>query len=67
MMFNSTARLFTAPWCYLLPVIYAVPGAFAYRLRKFAAEIRSMTYHPSQANSARVVTAAICGAQRLPV
>ena len=54
--------IYGAIGAYLLPVLYAVLGAFAYGLRKFASEIRSMTYHPSQANSARVVTAAICGA-----
>jgi hypothetical protein len=46
---------------YLLPILYAVLGAFAYGLRKFSAEIMSMTYHPSQANAARIITAMICG------
>ena len=62
----DSSIIYGAIGAYLLPVLYVVLGAFAYRLRKFAAEIRSMTY-PSQANSARVVTAAICGAQRWPV
>jgi hypothetical protein len=46
---------------YLLPIFYAVLGAFAYGLRKFLAEIMSMTYHPSQASVARIATAMICG------
>ena len=46
---------------YLLPILYAVLGAFAFGLRKFSQEIIDMTYHPSQANAARVITATICG------
>jgi hypothetical protein len=57
----DSSIIYGAIGAYLLPVLYVVLG-----LRKFAAEIRSMTY-PSQANSARVVTAAICGAQCWPV
>lgn len=46
---------------YLLPILYAVLGAFAFGLRKFSQEIVDMTYHPSQANAARIITATICG------
>jgi hypothetical protein len=46
---------------YLLPILYALLGAFAFGLRKFSQEIVDMTYHPSQANAARIITATICG------
>jgi hypothetical protein len=58
----DSSIIYGAIGAYFLPILYALLGAFAYGLRKFAAEVRGMTYHPSQANSARVVTAAICGA-----
>lgn len=45
-----------------LPILYSVLGAMAYRLRQFADTIRQSTYHPSFADSARLITAAIAGA-----
>jgi hypothetical protein len=45
----------------LLPVLYALLGACAYLLRLFAIEVRTRTYAPSYANTARLLTAAIGG------
>ncbi|MCJ2072312.1 hypothetical protein MKK75_26560 [Methylobacterium sp. J-030] len=47
---------------YALPILYAVLGAFAYRLRTFSETIRRRTYHPSFSDSARMITAVIAGA-----
>ena len=47
---------------YALPIAYAWLGAFAFRLRLFAETIRKRTYHPSFADSARMITAVIAGA-----
>ncbi|WP_141710937.1 hypothetical protein [Paraburkholderia nodosa] len=49
---------------YLLPVLYAVLGTFAFILRDLCARTRSYTYHASHArcsNHARVIVAAIVG------
>ncbi len=46
----------------VLPILYAVLGAYAYRLRLFGETIRKRTYHPSFSDSARMVTAVIAGA-----
>ena len=45
-----------------LPIIYALLGAYAYRLRLFSETIRKRTYHPSFSDSARMITAVIAGA-----
>ncbi len=47
---------------YGLPIFYALLGAYAYRLRRFADTIRKQTYHPSFSDSARMITAVIAGA-----
>ncbi len=47
---------------YALPVFYALLGAYAFRLRLFGDTIRKRTYHPSFADSARMITAVIAGA-----
>jgi hypothetical protein len=46
---------------YLLPVLYALAGAFAYRLREVQMQLRERTYHPTYADWARIVTAIIAG------
>ena len=47
---------------YALPIAYALLGAFAFRLRLFADTIRKRTFHPSFADSARLITSVIAGA-----
>jgi hypothetical protein len=44
-----------------LPILYALLGAFAYRLRQFSETVRNRTFHPSFADSARLITALIAG------
>jgi hypothetical protein len=46
----------------ILPVLYALLGAFAYILRTYQQQVRTRTYVPSHADSARFVIAAIGGA-----
>jgi len=57
---NSVA--FGALAAYVLPVAYALLGAMAFRLRSFSETIRKKTYHPSYADSARLIAAVIAGA-----
>lgn len=45
-----------------LPIFYALLGAYAFRLRLFGDTIRKRTYHPSFADSARMISAVIAGA-----
>jgi hypothetical protein len=45
-----------------LPILYALLGAYAYRLRQFSETVRNRTFHPSFADSARLITALIAGA-----
>jgi hypothetical protein len=45
-----------------LPILYALLGAYAYRLRQFGETVRNRTFHPSFADSARLITAVIAGA-----
>jgi hypothetical protein len=45
-----------------LPILYALLGAYAYRLRRFGETVRNRTFHPSFADSARLITAIIAGA-----
>ena len=47
---------------YALPIVYALLGAYAFRLRMFGETIRKRTYHPSFSDSARMITAVIAGA-----
>ena len=47
---------------YALPILYALLGAFAFQLRLFGETVRKRTYHPSFADSARMITAVIAGA-----
>jgi hypothetical protein len=47
---------------YALPIVYALLGAYAFRLRLFSETIRKRTYHPSFSDSARMITAVIAGA-----
>lgn len=47
---------------YAFPIFYALLGAYAFRLRLFVDTIRNRTYHPSFADSARMITAVIAGA-----
>ncbi len=44
-----------------LPILYALLGAYAYRLRQFSETVRNRTFHPSFADSARLITALIAG------
>jgi hypothetical protein len=46
----------------ILPVLYALLGAFAYLLRSFQQHVATRTYVPSGADSARFIVAAIGGA-----
>ena len=54
--------VFGALSLYVLPVLYALVGAYAFRLRAFADTIRKRTFHPSFADSARMIGAFIVGA-----
>ncbi len=56
------ASLIGAISAFALPILYAWLGSFAYRLRTFGETIRHKTYHPSFADSARMITAVIAGA-----
>jgi hypothetical protein len=56
------AALIGAISAFLLPILYAWLGSYAYRLREFGETIRRKTYHPSFADSARMITAVIAGA-----
>ncbi len=48
---------------YLLPVLYALLGAFAFNLRDFSDRVRRHSYHPSSyANTARTIAAMTAGA-----
>ena len=47
---------------YALPILYALLGAYAYRLRLFSKTVKDKTYHPSFSDTARMVTAVIAGA-----
>jgi hypothetical protein len=56
------AAIIGAITSFALPIVYAWLGAYAYRLRLFSETIRKRTYHPSFADSARMITAVIAGA-----
>lgn len=47
---------------YVLPVLFALLGAFAYNLRDYTSRVKARTYHPSYVNSARIIVAVIAGA-----
>lgn len=59
---NDYNAAFGAVAAYALPIVYALLGAYAFRLRLFGETIRKRTYHPSFADSARMITAVIAGA-----
>jgi hypothetical protein len=59
---TNYAAIIGAFLSYALPIAYAWLGAFAYQLRLFGDTIRKRTYHPSFADSARMITAVIAGA-----
>jgi hypothetical protein len=56
------AAIVGAFFSYVLPIVYALLGAYAFRLRQFGDTIRKKTYHPSFSDSARMITAVIAGA-----
>ena len=47
---------------YVLPVLFALLGAFAFNLRDYTSRVKTRTYHPSYVNSARIIVAVIAGA-----
>ena len=47
---------------YVLPVLFALLGAFAFNLRDYTRRVKTRTYHPSYVNSARIIVAVIAGA-----
>jgi hypothetical protein len=53
--------LFGAFAAYLLPVLYAVLGAFAYQIRLFTQQVRTRSFEPSRANAARIIAAVVAG------
>jgi hypothetical protein len=54
--------LYGAISAYLLPVLYALLGAFAYNLRDFSTRVKQRTYHPSSySNTARTIAAMTVG------
>lgn len=59
----DTLAFYGAITAYLLPVLYALLGAFAFNLRDFSERVRRRTYHPtSYANMARTIAAMTVGA-----
>jgi hypothetical protein len=55
------AVLYGALSAYLLPVLYAVLGAFSYQIRIFTSEIRTRSFVENRANSARIIAAVVAG------
>jgi hypothetical protein len=53
--------LYGALSAYLLPVLYAVLGAFAYQIRLFTEQVRLRSFQENRANSARVIAAVVAG------
>jgi hypothetical protein len=53
--------LFGALSAYLLPVLYAVLGAFAYQIRLFTEQLRSRSFQENRANPARFIAAVVAG------
>ena len=47
---------------YVLPVLFALLGAFAYNLRDYSNRVRSRTYHRSYVEAARIIVSLIAGA-----
>ena len=59
----DTLAVYGALSNYLLPVLYALLGAFAFNLRDFSQRVTRRTYHPSSyANTARTIAAMTIGA-----
>ena len=61
-LLDDVSFFFGAITTCLLPVLYALLGTCAYLLRSFEDQMRSKTFTPSVANSARFVIAGIGGA-----
>ena len=59
---KSYSAIYGGLVAHALPILYALLGAYAYRLRQFSESMRTRTFHPSYADSARVITAVIAGA-----
>ncbi len=59
---KSYGAIFGGLVAHALPILYALLGAYAYRLRQFSETVRNRTFHPSFADSARLITAVIAGA-----
>ena len=59
---KSYGAIFGGLVAHALPILYALLGAYAYRLRQFSETVRNRTFHPSFADSARLITAIIAGA-----
>jgi hypothetical protein len=60
---SDTLAVYGALTNYLLPVLYALLGAFAFNLRDFSERVKQRTYHPSSyANTARTIAAMTVGA-----
>jgi hypothetical protein len=60
---TDTLVIYGAISAYLLPVLYALLGAFAFNLRDFSERVRLRTYHPSSyASMARTIAAMTVGA-----
>jgi hypothetical protein len=53
--------LFGALSAYLLPVLYAVLGAFAYQIRLFTEQLRARSFQQNRANPARIIAAVVAG------
>jgi hypothetical protein len=53
--------LFGAISAYLLPVLYAVLGAFAYQIRLFTEQLRARSFQQNRANPARIIAAVVAG------
>lgn len=58
---ERTALFYGALSTFLLPPLYAILGACAYMLRSFSEQVRTRTFNPSRADSARFIIAAIGG------
>jgi hypothetical protein len=58
---QSNLVVFGALTAYVLPILYALLGAFAYALRALSQEATLRTYVPSNAAFARIIIALIAG------
>jgi hypothetical protein len=58
---QSNLVLFGTLTAYVLPILYALLGAFAYALRALSQEATAKTYVPSHAAFARIIISLIAG------